>query len=69
MEPQSHPDEHGNPWGNWDPKLVGLTHMDDTLFWLPNFIEQCYLQSQTSVALISNVPGQWNFWVTPCLWA
>ena len=30
--------------------------MDDTLFWLPNFIKSCFLQSQTSVALISNVP-------------
>jgi predicted TIM-barrel fold metal-dependent hydrolase len=62
--PQNHPDEHGNTWGNWDPKLIGQTHMDDTLFWLPNFIEQCYLQSQTTVALISNVPGQIPFWVT-----
>lgn len=62
--PQNHPDELGNTWGNWDPKLIGQTHMDDTLFWLPNFIEQCYLQSQTTVALISNVPGQIPFWVT-----
>ena len=62
--PENHPDEHGQPWGNWDPKLIGKTHMDDTLFWLPNFIESCYLQSQTTVALISNVPGQIPFWVT-----
>ena len=38
--------------------------MDDTLFWLPNFIESCYLQSQTTVALISNVPGQIGFWMS-----
>jgi predicted TIM-barrel fold metal-dependent hydrolase len=62
--PENHSDEHGEAWGNWDPTLIGKTHMDDTLFWLPNFIESCYLQSQTSVALISNVPGQIPFWLT-----
>jgi predicted TIM-barrel fold metal-dependent hydrolase len=61
--PFNHPDEFGNPWGNWDPKLVGKNTMDDTLFWLPNFIKACYFESQTSVALISNVPGQIPFYV------
>jgi uncharacterized protein len=62
--PDNHPDEHGDPWANWDPKLTGLNHMDDTLFWLPNFIESVYLQSQTSVALISNVAGQIGYWMS-----
>ena len=62
--PQNLPDEHGDLWRNWDPKLIGLNHMDDTLFWLPKFIESCYLQSQTTVALISNVAGQIGYWMT-----
>jgi predicted TIM-barrel fold metal-dependent hydrolase len=62
--PHNYPDEFGNTWGNWDPKLVGKNTMDDTMFWLPNFIKACYFESQTSVALISNVPGQWEFWVS-----
>jgi hypothetical protein len=61
---ENHPDEHGDAWGNWDPKLIGKNNMDDTLFWLPNFIESCYLQSQTTVALISNVPGRVPHYVT-----
>ena len=62
--PENRPDEHGDAWANWDPKLIGLNNMDDTLFWLPHFIRACFLESQTTVALISNVPGQIGYWVT-----
>jgi predicted TIM-barrel fold metal-dependent hydrolase len=62
--PHNLPDELGNTWANWDPKLIGKNTMDDTLFWLPNFIQACYFESQTSVALISNVPGQIGYWMT-----
>ena len=62
--PENHPDEFGNTWANWDPKLVGKNNMDATLFWLPSFIQACYLESQTSVAIISTVPGQIGYWLT-----
>ena len=51
----NHPDEHGEPWGNWNPALIGNTHWDDTEFWLPNFIKSYFFESQTTVALISNL--------------
>ena len=68
--PENHPDEHGDPWGNWDPKLIGTTHMDgNSELWLSNFIKRCYFDSQTTVALISNVPGQIPYWFTEALGA
>ena len=62
--PENHPDEHGDTWANWDPKLIGQTHYDDRGLWLENFIQRCYFDSQTTVALISNVPGQIPYWFT-----
>ncbi len=53
--PGNHPDEHGEPWGNWNPALIGRTNWDDNEFWLPNFIKYYYFESQTTVALISNI--------------
>lgn len=51
--PNNHPDEHGEPWGNWNPALIGNTNFDDTYYWLPEFIKSFYFESQTTVALIS----------------
>jgi hypothetical protein len=53
--PGNHPDEHGEVWANWNPALLGRTNLDDTEFWLPNFIKYFYFESQTTVALISNI--------------
>jgi predicted TIM-barrel fold metal-dependent hydrolase len=53
--PNNHPDEHGVPWGNWNPALVGRTNFDDAEYWLPRFIESYYFESQTTVALLSNI--------------
>jgi uncharacterized protein len=53
--PANQPDERGEPWGNWNPALVGDSHWDDTEFWLPNFIRYYFFESQTTVALISNL--------------
>ena len=52
--PQNHPDEHGEPWANWNPALVGRTHWDDSECWLPSFIREYFFESQTTVALISS---------------
>jgi predicted TIM-barrel fold metal-dependent hydrolase len=53
--PEHHGDEHGQPWGNWNPALMGRTNWDDTEFWFPNFIKYYFFESQTTVALISNI--------------
>jgi uncharacterized protein len=57
LNPGNHPDEHGAPWGNWNPALIGRTNWDDTEYWLPNFIKSYFFESQTTVALISNING------------
>ncbi|MGQ0467612.1 MAG: amidohydrolase family protein [Sporichthyaceae bacterium] len=53
--PLNLPDEHGEPWANWNPDLIGKTTFDATEFWLPEFLRYFYFESQTSVALISTV--------------
>ena len=53
--PNNHPDEHGEPWANWNPELVGRTNWDDTECWLPNFVKYFFFESQTTVAVISNI--------------
>ncbi|HZI39467.1 MAG TPA: amidohydrolase family protein [Acidimicrobiia bacterium] len=53
--PHNHPDEHGEPWANWNPTLIGRSNWDGAEFWLPNFIKYYFFESQTSVALISNI--------------
>jgi uncharacterized protein len=53
--PTNDPDEHGQPWANWNPALIGRTNWDETEFWLPNFIKSYFFESQTTVALISTL--------------
>ena len=53
--PDDHPDEHGEVWGNWNPALVGRMNWDSTDYWLSQFIKNYFFESQTTVALISNI--------------
>ena len=53
--PQNLPDEHGNPWANWNPALLGTSNYSDEEYWLGTFIRHYFFESQTTVALISNV--------------
>jgi predicted TIM-barrel fold metal-dependent hydrolase len=52
---QNHGDEHGEPWANWNPALIGRANWDPTEFWLPNFVKYYFFESQTTVAVISNI--------------
>ncbi len=54
FNPDGFLDEHGSPWGVWNPALVGLPLEHDT-FNIVNFIKQVFLDSQVTVGLISNV--------------
>ncbi|HZR09939.1 MAG TPA: hypothetical protein VFA79_15260 [Myxococcales bacterium] len=54
FNPNNVPDEHGNLWGVWNPKLVGLPVTDD-MFNIVNFIRSIYFDSQVTVGMISNV--------------
>ncbi len=47
-------DEHGQPWGVWNPALVGLP-IEPASFHLVQFIKDIYLDSQVTVGLLSNV--------------
>jgi predicted TIM-barrel fold metal-dependent hydrolase len=50
-------DERGSPWTPWNPEL-GQTPNVGSEFHLEKYIERMYFQSQTTVALLSNVtPG------------
>jgi hypothetical protein len=51
-----HLDEHGQPWGVWNPALVGLP-FDPANFLLTDFIRQVYLESQVTVGMLTNVPA------------
>jgi predicted TIM-barrel fold metal-dependent hydrolase len=53
--PGNHGDEHGDPWANWNPALIGQANLDDSEYWLPNFIKYFFFESQTTVALLSNI--------------
>jgi predicted TIM-barrel fold metal-dependent hydrolase len=53
--PFNHPDEHGQPWANMDPGLINHNNMDYSDLWLPKFIQYYFFDSQTTVALISNL--------------
>lgn len=53
--PRNLPDEHGQTWANWNPALVGTSNYSDEEYWLGGFIRHYFLESQTTVALISNV--------------
>jgi predicted TIM-barrel fold metal-dependent hydrolase len=49
-------DERGQPWGVWNPALVGLPYNPEN-FLLTDFIRQVFLDSQVTVGLLSNVPA------------
>ena len=59
--PRGMPDEHGNPWGVWNPALVGLPVTAETAH-LTQFIKDVYLDSQVTIGLLSNVTA---FMVNP----
>jgi predicted TIM-barrel fold metal-dependent hydrolase len=52
--PRNLPDEHGDPWGVWNPALVGLPNKTEN-FLITQFIKDVYLDSQVNIALLSNV--------------
>jgi len=47
-------DEFGDPWGVWNPALIGMPVTTD-MFNIVNFIKSVFLDSQVTVGLISNV--------------
>lgn len=47
-------DEFGDPWGVWNPALIGMPVSTD-MFNIVNFIKSVYLDAQVTVGLISNV--------------
>jgi uncharacterized protein len=49
------PDELGSPWKSWNPAL-GQTPIEGANFYLAQFIKDVYLDSQVSVAILSNAP-------------
>lgn len=54
FNPEGLPDENGDPWGVWNPDLVGLPN-DASNAQLVQFIKDVYLDSQVTVGLLSNV--------------
>src|SRR5712692_8997143 len=54
FNPNNVPDEHGNPYGVWNPALVGMPITPD-MFHIVQYIRSIYFDSQVSVGLISNV--------------
>lgn len=52
--PEGELDEHGEPWGVWNPALVGLP-IEPRCFHLVQFIKDVFLDSQVTVGLLSNV--------------
>ena len=49
------PDEFGRPWSAWNPAL-GQTPITGANFHLVKFVKDVYLDSQVSVAILSNAP-------------
>jgi uncharacterized protein len=47
-------DEFGDPWGVWNPALIGMPVTTD-MFNIVNFIKSVFLDAQVTVGLISNV--------------
>jgi hypothetical protein len=47
-------DEHGEPWGVWNPALIGLP-IEPSCFHLVQFIKDVFLDSQVTVGLLSNI--------------
>jgi len=54
FNPNNVPDEHGNPYGVWNPALIGMPLTQD-MFHIVQFIRSIYFDSQVTVGLISNV--------------
>jgi predicted TIM-barrel fold metal-dependent hydrolase len=54
------PDEHGESWAVWNPALVGLP-IEPEAFHLVQFIKEAFLDSATTVGLISNVTAYVEF--------
>jgi predicted TIM-barrel fold metal-dependent hydrolase len=54
FNPNNVGDEFGNPWGVWNPKLIGMPITPD-MFHIVQFIKSIYFDSQVTVGLISNV--------------
>jgi hypothetical protein len=54
FNPGFRPDENGDPWGVWNPALVGLPNTPAT-FQIVQFIKDVFLDSQVTVGLLSNV--------------
>src|SRR5262249_6953657 len=47
-------DEHGQPWGVWNPALVGLP-ASEANHQVVQFLKDVYLDSQVTVGMLSNV--------------
>jgi hypothetical protein len=54
FNPGNNPDERGDPWGVWNPDLVGLPN-DSANAQIVQFIKDVYLDSQVTIGLLSNV--------------
>ena len=54
FNPNNVGDEFGNPWGVWNPELIGMPITPD-MFHIVQFIKSVYFDSQVDVGLISNV--------------
>src|SRR5712691_10688468 len=54
FNPNNVPDEHGNPYGVWNPALIGMPLTQD-MFHIVQFIRSIYFDSQVTVGII---PGQ-----------
>src|SRR5690606_25373811 len=51
------PDETGEPWGVWNPALVGLPNEAEN-FQIVQFIRDVYLASQVNVGILTNVTAR-----------
>jgi uncharacterized protein len=54
FNPEGLGDEFGNPWGVWNPALVGLPMTPET-FHIVQYIKDIYFDSQVTVGVLSNV--------------
>ena len=55
FNPEGLPDEFGRPWAAWNPSL-GQTPITGANYHLVKFVKDVYLDSQVSVAILSNAP-------------
>ena len=55
FNPGGLPDEFGHPWAAWNPSL-GQTPVTGANYHLVKFVKDVYLDSQVSVAVLSNAP-------------